>query len=258
MENDRVVVARERERHASGLLLARVRTQMMDVYRPLAAAVMAALQARRYMARELGFEWLTLTALDRCFMRPSERLYPHLEVLTVDFSPEHWAHARESQGATVWWKHSPGDLQVRTQRRTKPYNSSVAHTLVITLSRSSTISQLLVDDPSKRAIYTDAHSSGMIPRWRDMAAIIATKLALIEAPPPESLAAANPAQFSGVDWAKISAGTLTYHFYDMIAFADAWAAIERRWADGDYSVRAAGPSRAGIPSPHARMLRPRR
>jgi hypothetical protein len=110
-------------------------------------------------------------------------------------------------------------------------------TLVVTLSRPSIISQLLVDDPSKRAIYTDAHSSGMIPRWRDMAAIIATKLALIEAPPPESLAAAHPAQFSGVDWAKISGGALTIHFYDMITFADAWAAIEQRWAHGDYSVR---------------------
>jgi hypothetical protein len=104
-------------------------------------------------------------------------------------------------------------------------------------SRSSIISQLLVDDPSKRAIYTDAHSSGMIPRWRDVAAIVATKLALIEAPPPESLAAAVPATFSGVDWAKIWAGALTMPFLDMITFADAWAAIERRWAVGDYSVR---------------------
>ena len=120
MENDRVVVARERERHASGLLLARVRTQMMDVYRPLAAAVNATRWARWYMARELGFEWLTLTALDACFMRPSERLYPHLEVWTNDFAPEFWAHIRESQGAFSWWKHSPGDLQVRTQGRTKP------------------------------------------------------------------------------------------------------------------------------------------
>jgi hypothetical protein len=114
----------------------------------------------------------------------------------------------------------------------------MANTLVINLkSRPSIISQLLVDNPSKRTIYTDAHSSGMIPRWRDMAAIIATKLALIEAPPPESLAAASPAVFSGVDWGKISAGTLTQHFLDMITFADAWAAIERRWAAGDYSVR---------------------
>ena len=120
MENDRVVVARERERHASGLLLARVRTQMMDVYRPLTAAYTAAHKARFYMARELGFEWLTLTAYDAGFMRPSERLYPHLEVWTADFAPESGAHARESQGATLWLKHSPGDLQVRTQGRTKP------------------------------------------------------------------------------------------------------------------------------------------
>ena len=118
MENDRVVVARERERHASGLLLARVRTQMMDVYRPLSAAFAAAQRARFYMARELGFEWVTLTAWDRCFMRPSERLYPHLEVFTLDYGPEFCAHARESQGAAAWLKHSPGDLQVRTHRYT--------------------------------------------------------------------------------------------------------------------------------------------
>ena len=49
-------------------------------------------------------------------------------------------------------------------------------TLVVTLSRPSTISQLLVDDPSKLAIYTDAHSGGMIPRWRDMAANQSKKL----------------------------------------------------------------------------------
>ena len=53
MENDRVVVARERERHASGLLLARVRMQMMGVYRPLSATFNAAMRARWYMAREL-------------------------------------------------------------------------------------------------------------------------------------------------------------------------------------------------------------
>ena len=119
MENDRVVVARERERHASRLLLERVRTQMMDVYRPLTAACMATFQARCYMARELNFEWVKLTALDACFMRPSERLYPHLEVCTYDYT-EFWARAREAQGAAAWLKHSPGDLQVRTQRQTKP------------------------------------------------------------------------------------------------------------------------------------------
>jgi hypothetical protein len=117
--------------------------------------------------------------------------------------------------------------------------------------------QLLADDPTKRAIYTDAHTSGMVPRWRDMAAIITTKTALIEPPPPESLAALGP-WAAAVDWAKIYNNTLTLPLFDMVAFVDAWTAIERRWADGDYSVRAAGRGRASIRSPHARMLQPRR
>jgi hypothetical protein len=77
------------------------------------------------------------------------------------------------------------------------------------------------------------------------------------APPPEILAAVAP-WAAALDWAKIYSNHLTLPLYEMVTFADAWAAIERRWADGDYSVRAAGPSRASIPSPHARMLRPRR
>jgi hypothetical protein len=101
--------------------------------------------------------------------------------------------------------------------------------------------QLLADDPTKRAIYTDAHSSGMVPRWRDMATIITTKIALIEAPPPESLPFS-----SAVDWAKIYKNNLMISLLDMVAFADAWTAIERWWAIEDYSVRAAGPGRAGI------------
>ena len=43
--------------------------------------------------------------------------------------------------------------------------------------------QLLADDSTKRTIYTDAHTSCMVPRWRDMATIITTKLALIDLPP---------------------------------------------------------------------------
>ena len=49
-----------------------------------------------WTARELDFEWIRLIAVGTCFMRPSERLYPHLEVFTYDFAPEFWAHARES------------------------------------------------------------------------------------------------------------------------------------------------------------------
>lgn len=217
-DHDRVLAAREQERHAAGLLLERVRTQMTDVYRPLTAAHAAAEASMVYMVRELGFEWLWLTTGDSCFIRPSEQLYPHLEVFMRDLPRELFAHQRESRGATAWRKWSPGDLQ------------------------------LLADDTSKRDVYTDAYSSGMVPRWRDMAAIIRTKTALIEAPPPESLATANPA-WSEVDWAKIGMGALVVHLFDMVAFTDAWAAIERRWAAGDYLVM-----QPAIPSPALLVL----
>ena len=39
------------------------------------------------------------------------------------------------------------------------------------------------------------------------------------------------------DWEKHSLSDLMYHLFDMVAFADAWAAIELRWAAEDYSVR---------------------
>ena len=112
-DNDRVLEAREQDRHAAALLLTRVRTQMMEAYRPLAAARFAADYTMLWMARELDFEWIQLTAYDSCFMRPSKRLYPHLEVLTYDYAPEFGAHALEAQGATMWHKWSPDDMQVR-------------------------------------------------------------------------------------------------------------------------------------------------
>ena len=34
---------------------------------------------------------------------------------------------------------------------------------------------MLADDPSKRGVYTDAHTTCLIPRWRDAATIISTK-----------------------------------------------------------------------------------
>ena len=99
-DHDRAIGTRERERHVAGLLLERVRTQMTDVYRPLTVACVAADAARLYMARELGFEWLQLRSFDSCFIRPSERLYPHLEVMFRDYPPEIWKHALEARGAT--------------------------------------------------------------------------------------------------------------------------------------------------------------
>ena len=45
------------------------------------------------------------------------------------------------------------------------------------------------------------------------------------------------ALWSRFDWEKHSLSDLTYHLFDMVTFADAWAAIELRWAAEDYSVR---------------------
>jgi hypothetical protein len=75
----------------------------------------------------------------------------------------------------------------------------------------------------------------MLPRWRDIATVITTRTALIEAPPPESLNALGP-WASALDWGELTLGTLTNPLFDMVVFVDAWAAIERRWAYGDYSV----------------------
>ena len=41
---------------------------------------------------------------------------------------------------------------------------------------------MLADDSSKRGVYTDAHTSCLIPRWRDAATIISTKSALFDIP----------------------------------------------------------------------------
>jgi hypothetical protein len=49
----------------------------------------------------------------------------------------------------------------------------------------------------------------------------------LEQPPPSYLDGLYPAD--GVDWTKFSAGTLSYHMFDMATFAHAWAPLERRW-----------------------------
>jgi hypothetical protein len=225
---ERSLEAHEKSRELAALQLERVRTQMMDVYRPLSAAYCASLYTTQWMARELDFEWLRLNGFDSCFIRPSEQLYPHLEVRTQDFAPEHIAHVLEAQGATMWHKWSPGDLQVRRGAPSglarlqlcshspnillllvTPPPPKLAAMIVRPFMTSLRVRshQLLADDPTKRAIYTDAHTCGMVPRWRDMAAISTTKTALIEPPPPESLAALG-SWAAAMDWAKIYNNTL--------------------------------------------------
>jgi hypothetical protein len=85
----------------------------------------------------------------------------------------------------------------------------------------------LLEDPAKRQIYIEAHTGCIAPRYRDVAAILSPKSALIENPPPSYLDGVYPAD--GIDWTKFSAGTLSFHMFDMCTFAHAWAPLERRW-----------------------------
>jgi hypothetical protein len=150
-----------------------------------------------YMQRELGFEWNEVSGME--FVRPFA-LWPHLEVWTHAFGPKMLAATKGSP----YKKYSPADIA-------------------------------LLEDPAKRQVYIEAHTSCMAPRWREIAVILSTKSALIENPPPSYLDGVYPAD--GVDWTKITQGTLSYHMFDMAAFADAWAPLERRWeAEGAPSI----------------------
>jgi hypothetical protein len=73
----------------------------------------------------------------------------------------------------------------------------------------------------------------MAPCWREVASILATKGHLLERPPPALFDGMFP---HGVaDWTKFLAGTVINLQFQMGAFADAWAPLERRWEAGDFS-----------------------
>jgi hypothetical protein len=165
---------------------------MGDVYRPVQFMLTQANYSAIYMQRKLGFEFNDIW--DYEFARPFA-LWPHLEVITRDYGPKWFAALRGSP----YKKSSPADIA-------------------------------LLEDPDKRQIYTEAHTSCIAPRWRDVATILSTKSALMELPPTSYLDGAFPDAFP--DWTKISAGTLKTHMLDMAAFAHAWAPLERRWEVG--------------------------
>ena len=76
----------------------------------------------------------------------------------------------------------------------------------------------------------EAHASCITSRWREVAAILSTKSALMEPPPASFFDGVFP---DGVaDWTKFSAGSLSMHMFDMAAFVHAWAPLERRWEAG--------------------------
>jgi hypothetical protein len=180
---------REQARGLAAIQLERVRTQMGDVYRPVSAMLEHANTCAIYMRRELGFEFNDTWGIE--FVRPFG-LWPHIEVYTRDFSTKFSAAVKGSP----YNKYSPADIA-------------------------------LLEDPAKRQLYIEAHAGCIAPRYREIAAILATKSALMENPPASYLDGVFPAD--GVDWSKFSAHSLSGHMVDMAAFAHAWAPIERRW-----------------------------
>jgi hypothetical protein len=183
---------REQARGLAAIQLERVRTQMGEVYRPVQVMLQQANGCVVYMQRELGFE--VNDVMDYEFVRPFA-LWPHLEVYTRDVSPKCLAAIKVSP----YRKYSPADLA-------------------------------LLEEPAKRQIYIEAHVGCIAPRYREVAAILSTKSALMEPPPPSYLDGAFPADEIG--WPKFSGGSLSTPMYDMATFAHTWAPLERRWEAG--------------------------
>jgi hypothetical protein len=185
-------VEHERGRELAAVQLERVRSQMGDVYRPVQVMLNQTNTCAVYMQRELGFEFNNIW--DYEFVRPFA-LWPHVEGLSRDYSPTFLAKMKGSP----YKKYSPADIS-------------------------------LLEDPAKRQLYIEAHTSSIVPRYRDVAAILSTKSALIENPPPSHLNGVFP---EGVpDWAKFGGGSLSGNMMDMAAFTYAWAPLERRWEAG--------------------------
>jgi hypothetical protein len=185
-------VEQERGRERAAVQLERVRSQMGDVYRPVNVMLQQADACAIYMQRELGFEFKDTWGHE--FVRPFT-LWPHVEVLTRDWSPKYIAAFKGSP----YKKYGPADIA-------------------------------LLEDPAKRQVYIEAHANCIAPRYREVAVILATNSALVEPPPPSYLDGVFSAD--GMDWTKFSMGTLSFHMNDMAAFAQAWAPLERRWEAG--------------------------
>jgi hypothetical protein len=185
-------VEHDRGRELAAVQLERVRSQMGDVYRPVHAMLQQANHCAIYMQHELGFEHNNVWGYE--FVRPF-MLWPHLEVLTRAYGPTFSAAMKGS-----------------------PYNKYSPATIA------------LLEDPDKRQLYMEAHTSCIAPRYRDVATILAAKSALMEPPPPSYLDGAFPAGVA--DWTQFSRGSLSYHMFDLAAFAHAWTPLERRWEAG--------------------------
>ena len=188
---------REQARGLAAIQLERVRSQMAEALVPLNILFCRADACAIYMYRELGFEFADIWGFD--FVRPFT-LWPHIEVLNRDYAGN--PMFLKAMKGSPYKKYSPADIA-------------------------------LLEDPAKRQIYIEAHTGCIAPCWREVATILATKGHLLEDPPVTLLDRIFPDGIA--DWTKFSQGTLINLQYDMGAFADAWAPLERRWEAGDFS-----------------------
>jgi hypothetical protein len=130
-------VEHEQGRELAVVQLERVRSQMGDIYRPVQVMLGQVEACATYMQHELDFEFSKVC--DHGFVRPFA-LWPHVEVHTRDYSPE----TNVVRKGSPYKKYSPADIA-------------------------------LLEEPSKRQIYIEAHTDCIAPRYRDAAAILATK-----------------------------------------------------------------------------------
>ena len=188
---------RDQARGLAAVQLERVRSQMAEALVPLNHLFERPVVCMAYMERELGFEITDIWGVD--FVRPFA-LWPHVEVWNRDFGGN--PTLLKTMKGSPYKKYSPADIA-------------------------------LLEDPAKRQLYIEAHAGCMAPRWREVATILATKGHLLQRPPPALLDRIFPDGIA--DWTKFCMGTLISLQYDMGAFADAWAPLERRWEAGDFS-----------------------
>jgi hypothetical protein len=192
---------REQVRGLAAIQLERVRSQMAEVLMPLAALIERANVGHVWMGRELRFEEQVIWdgPVTPQFMSPF-KLWPHIEVWSRDFLPN--PTFMKTFRGSPYRKYSPVDIA-------------------------------LLDDPTKRDIYIDAHTSCIAPCYREVTKILSTKGHLIQRPPAAFLDKVFPDGIS--DWAKFVGGSLIAMQHDMAAFGDAYAPLERRWEAGDFS-----------------------
>ena len=149
------------------------------------------------MARELRFASSELVGFE--FVQPF-KMWPHLEVFSHNYgdNPKMLAAFKGSH----YRKYSPRDIA-------------------------------LLEDPVKREVYIDAHTSCMVPCWREVATIFVMKGHLLPRPPLAHLDSVFPGDITS--WTKFMGGTLFFMQALMGVFADAWAPLARRWDAGDFS-----------------------